>query len=140
AGTSGLRLLRGDGQGRFEDVTQRSGIPAAILNQAYAGVWAFDLDTEADLDLILAATSGPPVVLRNNGDGTFSAGQAFTEISNLRSFAWADLDEDADPDAALVDAEGRLHLYANDRGGLFRRMESVNAPALASIAVGDLDA
>ena len=59
-------------QGRFADVTAATKLPASLLRAPAYGVWAADVDTDGDLDLVLAPRDGPPVVLRNNGDGTFA--------------------------------------------------------------------
>ena len=70
------------------------------------------------LDLVAGADEGAPLVLRNNGDGTWTRQQPFAGVSNVRGFAWADLDRDADPDAVFVDAVGRaarLHQSAGRR-------------------------
>ena len=114
AGPGGLRLLRQDETGSFEDVT-REAIPAAVARTASAGAWAADLDMEGDLDLVIARVEGAPMVLRNRGDGTFDAYAEFTTVSRLRDFAWADLDADGDPDAALLDAAGRVYVFLNSR-------------------------
>lgn len=114
AGSGGLRLLRQDGTGALVDVTGRAVAPS-VARGAYAGAWAADLDMEGDLDLVLGSLEGPPAVLRNRGDGTFERSSAFGGVTRLRGFAWADLDADGDPDAALLDAAGRLHVFINGR-------------------------
>ena len=114
AGGGGVRLLRQDGHGSFTDVT-RAAIPATVVRSPYAGVWAADLDLEGDLDLVLAGATGPSLALRNRGDGTFEAYPGFPTVRRLRDFVWADLDADGDPDAALLDAEGRLEVFLNQR-------------------------
>ena len=55
------------------------------------------------MDIVLGAQQGPPVVLRNNGDGSFTAMHPFAGVSGLRGFAWVDLDADGNPDAAMID-------------------------------------
>ena len=114
AGSGGVRLLRQDGNGSFTDVTGEAFAPA-VARAAYAGAWAADLDMEGDLDLVLAGVDGAPVVLRNRGDGTFEPYHAFAGVTRLRDFVWADLDADGDPDAALLDAAGRLQVFLNRR-------------------------
>ena len=44
----------------------------------------------------------------------------FAGISGIRGFAWADLDGDGNPDAAIIDGAGRLHVFMNERQGQFR--------------------
>jgi Tfp pilus assembly protein PilF len=118
AGAGGLRLFRQDAPNKFSDVTARA-LPAAVTGGAYVGAWAADLEADGDLDMILGATEGPPVVLRNNGDGTFEQWGLFEGVSSLRGFVWADLDGDGDDDAAMIDAGGRLRVFSNERLGRF---------------------
>ena len=114
AGPNGFHLFRQNDIDAFADVTARA-IPPAVANGSYSGAWAADLDMEGDMDLVLARPDGPPVVLRNNGDGTFAEQRTFDGVTDLRDFAWADFDADGDPDAALLDGTGRLHVFANQR-------------------------
>ena len=59
----------------------------------YYAAWAADVDLDGHLDVIAAPRSGPPLVLRNNGDGTFTAVKdVFPGIADVRDFAWADFD------------------------------------------------
>ncbi len=119
AGPGGFRFYVQHESGAFTDVTGELGLPASILNAPYFGVWAADLDLEGDMDLLLATPNGPAVVLQNNSDGTFSQ-RDWLDTPSVRGFAWADFDADGDPDPALLDAAGNLHLFTNLRGGLFR--------------------
>lgn len=120
AGAGGVRLFRQDAPDKFTDVTAATTLPAAIVNAAYAGVWAADIEADGDLDIVAGANAGDPVVLRNNGDGTFKELRPFTGASNLRRFVWADFDADGDPDAATLDAGGRLAVFTNERVGQFK--------------------
>jgi Tfp pilus assembly protein PilF len=120
AGLGGLRLYRQDSPRSFSDVTAETGLPAVVTKASYAGVWAADIESDGDLDLILGAETGPPTVLGNDGDGTLSTLKLFNEVSELRSFTWADLDGDGDSDASMLDARGRLFLFDNERLSQFR--------------------
>jgi hypothetical protein len=60
------------------------------------------------------------VWLRNNFDGTFAALPIFDGVGGGTQFTWADLDHDGAPDAALLDAESRLHVFFNERSGKFK--------------------
>ncbi|HEY1262800.1 MAG TPA: FG-GAP-like repeat-containing protein, partial [Terriglobales bacterium] len=120
AGASGVRLMRQDSPSKFTDVTVRSTLPKAVLNASYTGAWVMDIEADGDLDIILGAKSGEPVVLRNNGDDTFTVVRPFTGISGLQQLVWADLDGDGDPDVAVIDGSGKLHVFSNERLGQFR--------------------
>jgi len=121
AGKGGLRFYQQQQDGTFTDVTAKTGLPADILQGDYYGAWAADIDLDGDLDLIVARRAGPPLLLRNNFDGTFTPLPIFPEVDSVRAFAWADLDNDGAPDAALVDVRGALHIFSNERSGLFRK-------------------
>src|SRR5207249_9717142 len=71
AGAGGLRFFQQGDDGQFTDITAKTGLDPATLNADYFGAWAADVEMDGDLDLIVAPRAGPPVVLRNNGDGTF---------------------------------------------------------------------
>lgn len=137
AGAQGFRLFRQD-NGNFTDVTAQTKIPNEITQKSYAGAWVFDAESDGDLDLILAATDGAPVVLQNNSDNTFTKLELFGEVKNVRQFASADLDEDGDADAILLDANKDLHFFSNERGGLYKKR---NLPAsvgkISAITIAD---
>jgi tetratricopeptide (TPR) repeat protein len=138
AGAGGFKLYSQEGGGSFADVTAR--LPAAITGGAYVGAWAADIEMDGDLDIVLGAINGPPVVLRNNGDGTFIELRPFEGATDLYGFAWGDLDADGDPDAALLSAAGELKVFANERGGEFRaRPLPGDFPRLAAIALIDVN-
>ena len=141
AGRGGARLFRQVEGNTFADETD-SALPAAVRNAPYAGVWAADLDMEGDLDLVLAATEGAPVTLRNDGDGSFSQESLFPGLDRLRQFAWADLDADGDPDAATLDAAGRLQVFTNQRQATPRFLPRAVPGALGAVlahAAGDVN-
>lgn len=141
ATASGFRIYRQIDPGHFRDVTEAGRIPPTVANGAYTGVWAFDVDLDGDLDLILGTTHGDPIVLRNNGDGTFTRIDPFRGVDGLTAFAGADIDGDGDPDVALADGSGRLHVFLNERLGDYRPLP---APAsvisgIKDVAVADID-
>ncbi len=127
AGPKGLRILRQDDGGRLVDVTKAATLPAALTRTPLSGGWAADIDTEGDLDLVLAAVHGPLYVVRNNGDGTFVVQQPF-DVTRARGFVWADLDGEGVPDASVLTADGRVRTFVNLRSGQFR--EAVAPPAI----------
>jgi len=140
AGPDGLRLSLQQRDGSFTDATAALA-PVADTAAPYAGVWAADIEMDGDLDLIAGPLSGPPLVLRNNGDGTWQRLPLFASVSGLRGFAWGDLDGDGDPDAAMVDASGALHLFENRQGGVFREMAGPGGfEHVLALTVADIDA
>lgn len=138
AGEGGVRLMRQDSPATFTDVTAQSKLPKSVTNAAYTGAWAVDIEADGDLDIVLGCKDGVPTVLRNNGDGTFLAIHPFTGISGLSGFAWADFDADGNPDAAIIDGAGRLHIFMNERQGQFReRLLPATVSSVKAIAVAD---
>jgi tetratricopeptide (TPR) repeat protein len=138
AGAGGVRLMRQDSPSAFTDVTAQTKLPKSVTGAAYTGAWAVDIEADGDLDIVLGAKEGVPTVLRNNGDDTFLAIHPFTGISGLQGFAWADFDGDGNPDAAIIDGAGRLHIFMNERQGQFReRPLPANVSAVKAIAVAD---
>ena len=119
AGAGGLRLFRQDQPAAFTDVTAAMKLPANVSATAYNGAWAIDIEADGDLDVVLGTEHGLPAVLRNNGDGTFTPIHPFAAVSGIRQFAWGDLNGDGNPDAALIDGDGVLHVFLNQRNGRF---------------------
>jgi Tfp pilus assembly protein PilF len=120
AGAGGVRLFRQDSPSVFTDVTTQTKLPKSVTNAPYTGAWAVDIEADGDLDIVLGSKDSIPTVLRNNGDGTFLAIHPFAGITGAVGFAWADLDGDGNPDAAIIDGAGRLHVFMNERQGQFR--------------------
>ena len=77
------------------DVTANTKISNEILQKSYVGVWTFDVESDGDLDLILGAKYGAPIVLQNNSDGSFSVVKIFPKLKNIRDFVSADLTKTA---------------------------------------------
>ncbi len=119
AGKGGVKLYHQESPDKFTDVTAKMGLPANLLSGAYDGAWPADVDLDGDLDVVLGTSDGAPLVLRNNGDGTFKELRPFAGAENLRDFVYADFDGDGDPDAALLDKNFRLKVFSNDRLGTF---------------------
>src|SRR5205807_2372381 len=94
AGAGGVRFFRQENPTSFVDATRDTKLPALVTDAAYTGAWAIDIEADGDLDVVLATPAGAPVVLRNNGDGSFVAIKGFDSVSGLRQLVWADLDGD----------------------------------------------
>jgi Flp pilus assembly protein TadD len=139
AGEGGVRFDRQESPTSFMDVTAQTKLPPALLNAAYTGAWAIDIEADGDMDILLAAHQASPLGLRNNGDGTFTPIHPFNGISGLRGLAWVDLDDDGNPDAALIDGAGTLHFFHNQRGGVFSEVPlPANLPPVKALAVADV--
>ncbi len=140
AGAGGVRLMRQDSPKLFTDVTAAAKLTKAVTNASYTGAWAVDIEADGDLDIVLGAKEGLPLVLRNNGDGTFTPIHPFPAVAGLRAFAWADFDGDGNPDAALVDGAGQLHMFHNERQAQFRELPlPANFPLVKAVSVADVD-
>jgi len=84
---------------------------------------------------------GPPLVLRNNGDGTWLPIDLFAGVSGARAMAWADLDRDGDPDPVLLDAAGVVYAFTNQQAGRFDpRPAPPSLEPWVALAAGDTDA
>ena len=142
AGAGGVRLFRQDSPSSFVDVTAAAKLSAAVINGDYTGAWAADIEADGDLDIVLGARRGNVIVLRNNGDGTFTDTQPFAGVTGATGFAWADFDGDGDPDAAFIDEIRLVHVFSNERQGQFSKRHVPFAfdtgPAVA-IGVADLN-
>lgn len=139
AGSAGIRLYLQSESGALEDRTAEAAAAAPVSCDCRAA-WPADLDLDGDLDLVLGVRAGATIVLRNNGDVTWAALDVFAGADDALDFAWADLDADGDPDAALL-TPGAVRLFRNDRGGAFAPIDA--PPALrdaGALAVADIDA
>jgi hypothetical protein len=123
---AGLKIYQQQDPRHFRDITEESKIPAAIAAAPYTGVWAFDIDLDGDLDLVLGTPQGDPLVMRNNGDGTYSPIHPFQGVDGLTAFTAADIDGDGDPDIAMLDRSGSLKVFLNERLGKY---QGIDVPA-----------
>jgi hypothetical protein len=113
-------LLRNDGDGTFEDVTEQAGLLS--LHPTQTGAWA-DYDGDGYLDLIighedLPDDANPTQLFRNNGDGTFSERSidlgADTRFGYVKAVVWGDYDNDGRPDLFVSVLNGKNRLFHND--------------------------
>src|SRR5262245_21538987 len=128
--TSRGTLLQGDGKGRFNDVTEKSGIQAA--GQTMAAYWGdFNNDGKADLFL---TQNGTTLLYQNNGNGTFSdvtskAGFGSDGHWHL-SAAIADVDHDGDLDIYVGN-------YVDPKKALRPNFAGLSWPDLQQVPGGD---
>lgn len=142
AGAGGLRLFRQEASGAFLAMPQ-SAIPATTRARTIDRVWPADTDLDGDVDLVIGASSAAPFILSNRGDGTFEELARFDNAVGALDFAWGDLDDDGVPDAAFVDAAGRVHVFMNPRQDrpTFIHSQISDGPAVVrAIGLGDMDA
>ncbi len=140
AGAGGFRLYQQQPDSSFKDVTSSLNLPESVLKTSYRGVWTADPDLDGDLDLVLSPDKGPAILLRNNGDNTFSKRPLFAKIDNIVDFQWGDLDNDGDADAAILDRSGKLAIYRNRRLGHFRQVSPDQLPdSVAGFTIADLN-
>lgn len=139
AGSNGFRLYQLNEDQTFTDVTADLGLSDNIINGSYNGVWAFDVEMDGDLDLLLSTTNGSSFVLRNNGDGTFTQTSPFNQSQSIQEFLWADLDGEGSPEATVLTSDGSVIIYRNQRGGQFDSGVQT-AENQAAIAVADMNA
>lgn len=122
-------LYKNLGNGLFRDITEQSGVAAALNGK---GSWAailFDCDNDGDPDLFSANGTAEelilqyPVLLINNGKGIFrnagtEAGAYFGEKRSGRAAATLDYDNDGDLDIIVshLDLKATPALLRNDNG------------------------
>lgn len=99
------KLYENDGTGHFKDISWEAGLPVT-KNYVTTGVVTGDLNNDGYKDVLLLTHSGfPNVLLRNNGDKTFSN---ITQSSGLATFQAYNVS------AAMADVnrDGWLDIYA----------------------------
>jgi hypothetical protein len=136
------RLFHNNGDGSFTRVTEGSLVSDSA--QGLCAAWA-DYDRDGWLDLFVANYGGQNDFLyRNLGDGTFErifdAAPVFAG-GNSQTAAWADFDNDGDPDLAVgyFDLSGSF-VYRNEGGGQFTPLPSMfNESATQGLSWADYD-
>ena len=117
----GNRLLRQTPSGGFEDVTERSRMPAyPHLARSAALV---DVDHDGDLDIFVAGLAAPNQLLRNNGNGGFTditAAAGAGGGGNAVAVVPTDFDNRRDIDLLIVNDGTAPVLLQNLRDGTFR--------------------
>ena len=118
-------LLRNDGHGHFEDVTETAGI--LTLHPTQTGAWG-DYDNDGWLDLFVGNESlpqdpHPSELWRNNGDGTFSDRTVEItpiDLGYVKGAAWGDFNNDGRQDLYVSVKGGDNYLFRNDGKRLLR--------------------
>jgi hypothetical protein len=124
-GTS-LRLWHNLGDGKFEDVTQRTGLYDPTSKSL--GIAVVDYNGDGWPDLLVTNDTQPNKLYLNTGNGTFeekgvAAGIAFSEDGIARAgmgIDAADYDRSGAPSVIITNfANQMVSLYHNERNGLF---------------------
>ncbi len=119
-----LVLQKHDALGRFQDITEWSGLAAFVSKVRRPLEW---VDTEGDgaLDLLALGTDGKLLLFRGRGTGVFdevSGLVGLASASSIRQVIVFDSDSDGVPDVRVQTAGDGLLLFKNDGAGRFRRV------------------
>jgi hypothetical protein len=112
-------LLRNNGNGTFEDVTEEAGLLSFHPTQTAA--WA-DYDNDGWLDLFIGHESNarerhPSQLFHNNGDGTFTeTGEkmGLADLGFVKGVAWGDYNNDGRADLYVSIKGAKNRLFRND--------------------------
>ena len=113
-------LIRNNGDGTFTDISREAKI--AVSGHAVAIV-PTDFDNHRDVDLLVVTHDGPPVLLKNLRDGSFTdvaaavgLGSASADGAGFTAVAAGDVNKDGYPDFYFGRAQGPGVLALSDRG------------------------
>ncbi|HYN05668.1 MAG TPA: CRTAC1 family protein [Vicinamibacteria bacterium] len=113
-------LYRNLGDGRFEDVSQRSGF-AAARNGKGMGIAIADFDDDGWMDVFVSNDTEPNFLYMNRGDGTFAQDAA---VWNIDYNDQGNTVSGMGADAKDYDNDGRVDVFSNNLmrqvWGLFR--------------------
>lgn len=125
AGNYPASLLRNNGNGTFDDVTEQAGIWSESATQTAA--WG-DYDNDGWLDLFIGheeylnGKPHPSALYHNNHDGTFTdvaPKLGMDKLGMVKGVAWGDYDNDGFPDL-YVSRNGQPNiLFHNNHDGTF---------------------
>jgi len=140
AGAGGASLLARSDSGAWRDASADAGWSDDVRSGEYSGAWAIDMELDGDLDVLLGVASGPPVLLRNPGQGEWRAESVLPDLDGLRDAVWADLDGDVDPDLSVLDSSGNLTIFDNERSDRYVAMDRAEGVGRGvALAVADSD-
>ena len=142
-------LYRNEGNGSFTDISTLSGISKTRPGASH-GCIALDFDRDGFCDILALSAEEVPILLHNNGDGTFedySYKVGFRPAPRPNFISAVDFDEDVDDDIMTSnsdpddgDADSPNQFYVNTGMGTFVEMakkggcstETSTGPALAT--------
>ncbi len=155
-----LDLYAGSGYGyitKFENISGvfQSGVHVqaggADIHLVYTAPTFTDIDGDGDQDLVVGVSGGNLKLYRNNGDGTFAAGEDLTADGSqitAGSYAFpsfADIDGDGDDDLYLGFDDGYIMVFENDgsgnlsRKGNMQEIMRIHNSYFDGLAIGDVD-
>ena len=116
-----LSLLKNNGNGTFDDVTESAGLMS--LHPTQTAVW-FDYDNDGFLDLFVGHESSvlgkhPSQLFHNNGDGTFTdIAEKFgmADLGYVKGVASGDFNNDGRADLYVSIKGAKNRLFRNDGG------------------------
>lgn len=114
-----MSLMRNNGNGTFDDVTEEAGLMS--LHPTQTAAWA-DFDGDGWLDLFVGheqtgKESHPSQLFHNNHDGTFTEVAAANKLDKLgfvKGVAWGDFNNDGRPDLYISRKNQPNILFRND--------------------------
>ena len=114
-----MSLMRNNGNGTFDDVTEEAGLLS--LHPTQTAAWA-DFDGDGWLDLFVGheqqgKESHPSQLFHNTHDGTFTEVGAANKLADLgfvKGVAWGDFNNDGRPDLYISRKDQPNILFRND--------------------------
>jgi enediyne biosynthesis protein E4 len=143
----GDRLYRGDGNGKFTDVTEAAGLTVSAPGFGL-GVTTLDADADGDTDLYVTNDSMPNFLWENQGDGTFREVAFRRGVGHDNQgreqagmgIACADWNRDGRPDLFVTNFSGESNvLYRSARGKSYRERSGpvgLGGPSLTRLGWG----
>jgi len=136
-------LFRNNGDGTFTDISREAKV--AVSGHAVAIV-PTDFDNRRDVDLLVVTHDGPPVLLKNLRDGSFTdvaaavgLGSASADGAGFTTVAAGDVNKDGYPDFYFGRAQGPGVLALSDRGRFIITPAPVTARSAAAALFFDYD-